>query len=199
MTDKLLKLDREIFLYLNGKHVDWLDSPMFIFTHTLSWMPLFLVLLYFIAKEYRQQTWIFVIGIALAIALADQITSSVMKPYFIRWRPSHDPSLTGMVHLVKNYVGGKYGFASSHAANTFAVATFIYSLLKKRRRWISLIFIWAIFVCYTRIYLGVHYPGDLIAGALVGAFSGWVMVKISLIARQKIYPEIPPDALSSPQ
>ena len=192
MIDNLLELDKEIFLYLNGLHLPWLDHPIFIFTNTLTWTPLFLVLLYMMTKHYRQQTWVFLIGLTVAIILSDQITTSLMKPFFMRWRPSRDPELAGLVHTVKGYTGGKYGFASSHAANTFATATFVFVLLRKIRPWIFLLFAWALFICYTRIYLGVHYPGDLLAGGLVGALIGWALAKISDETRRKIYPATDP-------
>jgi undecaprenyl-diphosphatase len=92
-----------------------------------------------------------------------------------------------MVHTVKNYIGGKYGFASSHAANTFAVATFCFVLLRKTHPWVILMFFWAAFVCYTRIYLGVHYPGDLLVGGLIGALLGWLMLRVSLAIEKKVY------------
>jgi undecaprenyl-diphosphatase len=92
-----------------------------------------------------------------------------------------------MVHTVKNYIGGKYGFASSHAANSFATATFVFLLLRRTRPWIVVLFLWATFVCYTRIYLGVHYPGDLLVGGLIGALSGWLMLKLALKIEKKIY------------
>jgi undecaprenyl-diphosphatase len=95
-----------------------------------------------------------------------------MKPFFARLRPSHEPSLAGLVHLVDGYAGGKYGFASSHAANTFGVAWFIWKLFRTRYSWIWVMFIWCTLMTYTRVYLGVHYPGDVVVGALVGVGSG---------------------------
>jgi len=119
--------------------------------------------------------------------LSDQITVSLMKPLFARLRPSHDPALAGMVHIVNGYTGGLYGFASSHAANTFASALFLWLALKKTYHAIRWIFAWAVFVTYTRIYLGVHYPGDVVVGALVGLVCGlvgfraaqWLMDRVS--------------------
>jgi undecaprenyl-diphosphatase len=97
-----------------------------------------------------------------------------MKPVFARFRPSQEPTLEGLVHLVNGYKGGLYGFASSHAANTFGIAFFVWLTLRAHYRWIILIFAWAAFMTYTRIYLGVHYPGDIIVGAVVGFGSGWI-------------------------
>lgn len=171
MIDQLLELDREIFLYLNGFHTPWLDPIMLFITETLSWLPLHLFLLYLIFKDHHKKGWLVLIGLVITIVLADQVTSTVMKPYFGRFRPSHEPSLQSLVHIVNGYKGGKFGFASSHAANTFGVATFLFLLFGKTRKWIVMLFLWAALVTYSRIYLGVHYPGDILVGGLVGMLS----------------------------
>ena len=170
----LLDLDKELLLFFNGFHASWLDPVMMLATKTIFWLPLYLFLLYLIVKYKRVDTLYILIGVALTILLADQITSSFMKPFFGRLRPSQEPALSGLVHTVNNYKGGLYGFASSHAANTFGTATLIFMLFKNRYAWIWVIFVWAFLVSYTRIYLGVHYPGDILAGAMVGMLSGWI-------------------------
>lgn len=171
MIDQLLEYDREIFLYLNGLHTPWLDPIMLFITETLSWLPLHLFLLYLIFKDHQKKGWLVLIGLVITILLADQVTSTLMKPYFARFRPSHEPSLQSLVHVVNGYRGGKFGFASSHAANTFGTATFLFLLFGKTRKWIVMLFLWAALVTYSRIYLGVHYPGDILAGGLVGMLS----------------------------
>ena len=168
MLEKLMELDRELLLYLNSFHADWLDPVMFWTSKTLFWLPLYLFLLYLVIKNYKKDSWIILIGIALTILWADQITAGIMKPFFERLRPSREPSLQGLVHLVNGYTGGLYGFASSHAANTFATALFFWLLFRDRYRWVWALFIWAAGMTYTRIYLGVHYPGDILVGMIVG-------------------------------
>lgn len=178
--EEILELDRKIFLELNSSFRDpWLDQLMMFLSTTTAWIPLYLVLLYLLMKNYRKQTWLILFAIALTILLADQITSSVMKPFFERLRPSHEPSLAERVHIVNQYRGGKFGFASSHAANTFGIATLMSLALRVYRPWIHFLFLWALGVGYTRIYLGVHYPGDILAGCLVGficALVAWFLM-----------------------
>ncbi len=167
--DQILELDREIFLELNSSFRNpFLDQLMMFLTTTYAWIPLHLFLLYLMIRNLKKQTWLVLLAVALTILMADQITSSIMKPFFERLRPSHEPSLAEKIFLVNKYRGGRFGFASSHAANTFGIATLMWLVLKMYRPWIGLLFLWAVFVGYTRIYLGVHYPGDILAGFMVG-------------------------------
>lgn len=167
MIEKLITWDKEIFHAINGLHTPALDQVMFYSSQTYIWIPFYAVLIYFVIRRFGKQAWIPIIAITLTIALSDQLTSGVMKPWFQRYRPTHDPTIEN-IHTVNDYKGGKFGFASSHAANTFALATFFWLLFRDRRQWVSALFLWAVFVTYTRIYLGVHFPGDVLVGALVG-------------------------------
>lgn len=169
MIDFFLELDRDLFLELNSYHAPWLDIVMMFVTKTYVWVPLYAVIAYFIFKIHGKQGFLILTCIALTILLADQVTSTLMKPYFERLRPTHDPELAGLVHIVDDYRGGKFGFASSHAANTFGLAMFVFLLFRQHTRMVRWIFVWALLVSYSRIYLGVHYPGDIIAGGVVGA------------------------------
>jgi undecaprenyl-diphosphatase len=184
--ESILELDKELFLFLNALHADWLDPIMFWLTKTIVWLPLYLFLLYLSIKEYKKQTWVVLVGIGLTILLADQATSGLMKPFFERLRPSRDPSLEGLVHLVNGYKGGKYGFASGHAANTFGTATFFFLVFRNKHTWIKWIFIWAALMTYTRIYLGVHYPGDILVGATIGCSMGWIGYRVYSFLYTKI-------------
>lgn len=173
MIDQLIEWDTDLLLFLNQFHTPWLDPVAFWITKTEFWMPLYILLVYLVFRNYKKEGWLILAGVILSIILSDQITSSLMKPFFHRLRPSQQPSLQGILHLVNDYHGGLYGFASSHAANTMGVALFVFLLFKKTYRWIWLMFIWAFIIAYTRIYMGVHYPGDILAGALVGVLSGF--------------------------
>ena len=141
-------------------------------------IPLYLFLAYFIYKKYPERFIAIVISIAVAIALSDQLASTVIKNSALRLRPCHDPSIASQVHLVYGYCGGQYGFVSSHAANTFALVSFLGFLFKrkyKKLQWILLA--WAVIISFTRIYLGAHFPGDVLGGALLGVFIGYVVEK----------------------
>jgi undecaprenyl-diphosphatase len=179
MIDQLIEYDKELLRFLNGFHTPWLDPVMLVLTETITWLPLFVFLVYLVIKEYKKECWILLLGIALTILLADQITASIMKPYFGRLRPSREPTLEGLIHLVQGYTGGQFGFASSHAANSFGAATFFFLAFGSTKRWIVWLFAWAAVLTYTRIYLGVHYPGDILVGGLVGMICGWVGFKFS--------------------
>jgi undecaprenyl-diphosphatase len=175
----LVDLDKKIFFFLNGLNHPHLDPVMFYTTKTFFWLPLYLFLIYLIFKAYKQNAWFILIGATIAIVLTDQITSSLMKPYFARLRPSRDPDLLGLVHLVNGYKGGSFGFASSHAANTFGTAIFIWLVLKPFYKGMGWLFLWAALMTYTRIYLGVHYPGDIIVGGIIGIGCGWICFLLS--------------------
>ncbi|MBO5956201.1 MAG: phosphatase PAP2 family protein [Bacteroidales bacterium] len=175
----MLNIDTELFLFLNGLHADWLDPIMIFISGKLSWTPFYLVLLYLIIKNYKKQSILIIIGIILLIVCSDQISSSVFKPLFERPRPCHNEAIKDLVYLPDGHCGGAYGFISSHACNVFALAVFITHILKRYYSKIAwVMFVWAAMVAYSRIYMGVHYPGDVLVGAAVGAVIGWGFVKV---------------------
>jgi undecaprenyl-diphosphatase len=189
MIEELIEWDKKALVFLNGFHAPYLDPIMLLLTQTVIWIPFYGFLLYLLFKNYTKETWFLLFGVVITILLSDQITSSFMKPFFGRLRPSHDPSLQYLIHLVNDYRGGRYGFASSHASNSFAIAVFIWLALKSHYKWIGLMFLWAFFFTYTRIYLGVHYPGDVLVGALVGMLCGWIGFQSSMFLKNKRAPQ----------
>ncbi|HNT50724.1 MAG TPA: phosphatase PAP2 family protein [Cyclobacteriaceae bacterium] len=179
MLETLIDWDKELLIWLNSFHADWLDPVMILITKTAFWIPLYGFLIYLVFKSYKKEGWFILIGAALTVLLCDQITSSFMKPFFERLRPSHDPTLEGLLHHVNGYRGGRYGFSSGHAANTLGVALFVWLVLRSYYKWIGLVFIWALTMTYTRIYLGVHFPGDILVGGLIGLLCGWISFSVS--------------------
>lgn len=187
MLETLIELDKELFFFLNGLHADWLDPIMFWISDKKIWIPFYAVLAFLIIRQYKWKAIIWLAGIGLAITASDQLLSGFMKPFFERFRPSRDPELQDMVHIVNEYSGGRYGFASSHAGNVFALSTFIYLLFKSKYSWVGWMFLWAAIVSYSRIYLGVHFPGDIITGMIIGLFMGWLFFKLSSLIYTRYY------------
>jgi undecaprenyl-diphosphatase len=166
-------IDLSVFLFLNGLHSPFFDVFMSWATKPVVWLPLFLVLLFLTIREFRWKTLLIVVSAALLITLSDQL-SNVSKRTTQRLRPSQDASIQVTVHTVDGYRGGLYGFYSGHASSTMALAVFLVLLFRGRYRWLApVIFSWAVLMAYTRIYLGVHYPGDILAGMAAGALIGW--------------------------
>lgn len=173
MLESLKKTDTDLFLYLNGKHSPFWDEVMKVITYRFTWIPLYVLIAVFLVWRFKKEGIYLLFFLVALIAVSDQISSSVFKPYFERPRPCHDPLLEGLVRVVDG-CGGSFGFISSHASNTFALTTFLILLLYRSSRWILLFIPWAVTVSYSRIYLGVHYPGDILVGALLGIVLGIV-------------------------
>ncbi len=185
MLENLQHIDRDLFLCLNNLHSPFFDALIYYATGSLLWIPLYLFFLYFIIRKYGWQTLTIVFFAALLILITDQ-TATIAKDHFQRLRPSNDPSLP-VIHIVNGYRGGAFGFYSGHAANTFGVAFFLFILAGKEARYVFyLVLAWAVIMSYTRIYLGVHYPGDIIAGALMGMIDGILIGKLCLYAMKAI-------------
>lgn len=167
----LLELDKDVFLYLNGIHSPQWDSIMWWISRTNSWIPLYIILLIVIIYKERPFRFVFtLLFLAIVVLLSDQI-SVLIKNLVERPRPTHNSEIAGLVHMVNGYKGGTYGFLSSHAANVFGVATFLANQFKDFK-WRFFLFSWALIVSYSRIYLGVHYPLDIICGAILGSLIG---------------------------
>lgn len=173
----MIELDEKLTLLINSFHNIFWDDFFFVFTGQLFWLPLAASIIYAIIKTYGKQSIVPLLFIFLLILAADQISSSLIKPLFERLRPSHNPELVDLIHNVHGYKGGKYGFVSSHAANSFAFAVFS-SLLFRNALYTFVISSWACITAYSRVYLGVHYLGDILAGALLGVPIALLLYKL---------------------
>jgi undecaprenyl-diphosphatase len=180
----LERLDQHLFLFLNSHNSPFWDQVMYIISGTVIWIPLYLAILVALGVRYKRKLMVLILIIAIGITLSDQ-GSVFFKNSVQRLRPCHEPAIEGLVHLVKGQCGGKYGFVSSHACNMFMVALF--SLLLIRKRWFTYsIMIWALIIGYSRIYLGVHYPGDVICGSILGALIGWAIYELYKFIDRKL-------------
>lgn len=185
MIDILKKWDEDLFLWLNSHHMDGLDPVMFQISQTVTWVPLFVYLIYRIFKQDRANAWWVLGGVALTILAADQFASGFLKPLAERLRPCHDPRWEGLMFNYRR-CGGLFGFVSSHAANTFGVTVFLNLKLKGKVKNLPWLYLYAVVVSYSRIYLGVHYPGDVIAGALIGAAFAWIVWFLIVFVKREL-------------
>ncbi len=173
MLDFFIELDKSLFLFLNGLHNSVFDQLMWWFSGKYFWIPLYVAVLAWWIKEHKWNAiWLTIFAILVVVA-NDQISVAI-KFAVERPRPTHNPDIGNLVRVLNDYRGGAFGFVSSHAANTFGFAMF--SLMVNRRKWYTIaILIWAALVSYSRIYLGVHYPGDIFFGALLGILLGYLI------------------------
>lgn len=187
--ETITNIDSDLFLFLNGLHVDWLDKVMIAITQMWVWIPLYLLLIYWTVKQYGKRCWWVFLAVGVVVLCSDQLSAHVCKPLFQRLRPCYNPDLQDLIYLPKGMAGGRYGFVSSHATNTFAVAAFLTGALRKNRNWIGIVlYLWAFISSYSRIYLGFHYPGDILCGALLGILIGLILWKVfQLIVVRKVW------------
>jgi undecaprenyl-diphosphatase len=184
MLQLLDDIDKWLFLVINGLHHPFLDQFFVIVTAKWTWIPFYAILAYVIFKHHKQSFFLIVLSVVVAITLSDQVASSIIKPLAERLRPCHETELQNRVHIVNDYCGGRFGFVSSHAANVFALATLLMLILEQRRLTI-LLFVWASLVSLSRVYLGVHYPGDIIGGALIGSGISVIVYKLYHLMSKK--------------
>ena len=165
----LKEADYQLFKLINGNHDAVLDFLMYWISDKWIWIPLYIWLLYVLIKYLGKRVIYFAVLVALLIAATDQISVWV-KFYFQRLRPCHDPVLADSLHLVNGYCGGQYGFFSSHASNTMALVVLMSVILPSRYKWLKIeLLAYLLLVGYSRIYLGAHFPGDIVAGWIFGA------------------------------
>lgn len=177
MIDYLMDIDAEALLAVNGMYSSFQDALWWMVSAKWSSALLVLSLLWILIHKNRRHALLVLAMVALAVLLADQVSSGLIKHLVERLRPTHDPSLENAVHIVNGYRGGMYGFVSSHAANFFAIATLV-SFIMRHRLVVIALYGWGLAQCYSRMYLGVHYPGDILGGIIVGVLAGWLVWRL---------------------
>ena len=184
---QILGLDSQLFLFLNGLHADWLDPVMIAITKMWVWLPLYLLLIYLVVKHYGRRCWWIFLAVGIVVLCSDQLSAHVCKPLFHRLRPCYNADLQDFIYLPKGLAGGRFGFVSSHSANTFAIATFLTAALRKNVSWTGwALYAWAFLSSYSRIYIGFHYPGDILAGLVLGVLIGLIIWKLYLSLSLKL-------------
>ena len=178
--EEIIQFDKQLLLMVNGSDSVFLDYVVLTLTNAKTWIPLYLSLFYVVVMTHKPN-WrdiLLILGAAgLCVLLAGTVDDSIVKPLVARWRPTHDPEIGMLVDVVNDYRGGNYGFFSAHASNTFSIALF-FSLLMRHRLFIIFMVTWSLTNCWTRLYLGVHYPGDITVGLLWGALVGYGVYRL---------------------
>lgn len=169
MLDYLLRADTFLTLEINSWYAPWADVLMRLVSQMWVWVPLYVILLYLIWRVYRKSCWIVILGLVLLIGTVDWTSVHFFKDVFMRLRPGHDPALEGLIRIPYDK-GGLYGFISSHASNHFAIAVYVTFFLRNRYRWLKMgsLYLWAALICYSRVYLGRHFVGDVLVGSIWG-------------------------------
>lgn len=186
MLDKILSLDTQLFIYLNSLGSETYDGLWLLITKQINWIPFFLLLLYFIYKKLGiKQTLYLFLFVALLIFFTDQITNLV-KNGFQRLRPCNNPEINSFIRIVQSRTS--FSFFSGHASNTMAVATFLYLIFKKDFKYFWFLFLWPLVFAYSRIYLGLHYPLDIVSGYFFGAMLGFLMFNLYQIFQKRNFP-----------
>jgi undecaprenyl-diphosphatase len=181
MLDILGNIDQQIFFLINGWNSPVFDEIMYYVSGKFTWSPLYLLFLILLFRKYPKKWWQLLVFIVFLVVMSDQTSVQLFKNVFQRLRPCQDPSLEGLVHLVRDRCGGQFSFISSHATNTSAAGAFVWVMMQHRPRWLlPIIVFWVLLVGYSRIYLGVHYPFDVLAGFAWGTFIGWLVGRFAL-------------------
>jgi len=174
MIDFLMDIDQSALLAVNGLYDAFQDAFWWMVSAKWSSLLLVVALLWILLRQNRRHALLVLAMLVLAVLVADQVSSGIIKNLVERLRPTHDPSLQDAVHIINGYRGGLYGFVSSHSANFFAASTLV-TLITRRRFVAVALFGWTLVQCYSRMYLGVHYPGDILGGLVVGVLVGWLV------------------------
>ncbi|MCR4664142.1 MAG: phosphatase PAP2 family protein [Paludibacteraceae bacterium] len=184
--ERLIDFDQHWLLYINSHNSSWADFLFWWISDKYVWIPLYLLLTALLWRRFGwRNTLIMLVGFGLAVGLSDFFTSGLLKPFFARLRPSHHPQFGSLIHIVNDYRGGRYGFPSSHASDTMALGL-LFSMIWKNKKATIPLMVWVAFNCYSRMYLGVHYPFDILIGLLIGSLMAWLSYRALYIVFDRI-------------
>ncbi|MFT4781080.1 MAG: undecaprenyl-diphosphatase [Psychroserpens sp.] len=189
MIEELIKYDQELFLYLNGLGTPFWDSFWLAYTYKLNWIPFYAILGYLIYRKRNSKMFVLtLVVIALMITFTDQVTN-LFKYGVERFRPCHEDGIAENMRLVRAHCGGRFGYFSGHASNSMALAIFVGLLLKQSFKYLKyILFVWAFVMAYSRIYVGAHYPLDVLSGMMFGAFTGFLFYKLDSYLQSRFRP-----------
>ena len=187
MLKSLMDLDRDVFVYLNSLGSEFFDPFWEFITKQVNWIPLFAIIAYITFKRLGWRHALLVVGmVAVLIAFTDQ-TTNLFKNGFQRLRPGNNPEIAGIIRAIQHR--RSFSFISGHASNSMAAAFFLYKVLRPYLKYMGFFFLWPLIFAYSRIYLGLHYPGDILVGYAWGIFTGWLVLKLYVYLRDRYFPE----------
>lgn len=189
LIETIKQLDTSFFFVINRNHNTFFDKFFYLCSDKYFWIPFYAIIVFLIIRKYKPKTIVLILlSIILLVFLTDQTSVKIFKENFMRYRPCHNLKIKHLIHLVGDSCGGMYGFVSSHATNTAGLAMFLFLLFKNNfSKYAWLIFIWVALNAYSRVYLGVHYPADVLVGALLGILIGFGIFRIFSKIEQLIY------------
>jgi len=187
MLEQLQQLDRTIFVFLNGLGSETFDPLWENITRFYSWIPIFSIIFYLTFKRLGWRHALLVIGMITLLLLITDQTTNLIKNSFQRLRPGNNPEIADLIRAVQKRKS--FSFISGHASNSMAVAFFLYRVLHPYIKYMGFFFLWPLIFAYSRIYLGLHYPGDILMGYLYGIFTGWLVLKLYIYLRDRFFPK----------
>lgn len=186
MIEKILQLDQQLFIFLNGLGSETFDGFWLFITKQINWIPVFLIILYLVFKNLGwRHALLIIIIIALLLTVSDQ-TINLVKHYFQRARPGNNPEIEHLMRVVQKR--NSYSFFSGHAGNSMGVAMLLFLILRRYLKYMGFIFLWPLIFAYSRIYLGLHYPLDIFCGYCFGVLTGILFYQLYKIVRNKFFP-----------